>query len=33
VGVRQAKGLSGIGSAVNAVASAAEQPQPTRQGW
>jgi hypothetical protein len=32
MGVRCAKGLSGIGSAVNPVASAAEQPRPTRQG-
>jgi hypothetical protein len=33
VGVRQAKGLLGIGSAVNVAVSAADQPRPARQGW
>jgi hypothetical protein len=33
VGVRQAKGLTGIGSAVNAAVAAAEKPRPARQGW
>ena len=30
VGVRQAKGLLGIGSAVNAAVSAAEKPRPAK---
>jgi hypothetical protein len=33
VGVRQAKGLSGIDFAVNAVVAAAEKPRSARQGW
>jgi hypothetical protein len=33
VGVRQAQGLLGIGSAANAAVSAAEKPRPAKQGW
>jgi hypothetical protein len=33
VGVMQATGLSGIGSAVNAVVSAAEKPRPAKKEW
>ena len=33
VEVRQAQGLLGIGSAVNAAVLAAEKPRPAKQGW